>query len=49
MLKKAIVTGYSSGIGKEIASHLENNGYEIIKLKSISVGFKHLESSQTIK
>lgn len=32
MLKKAIVTGYSSGIGKEIATHLENNGYEIIKL-----------------
>jgi len=34
MLKKAIVTGYSSGIGKEIASHLEKNGYEIIKLQS---------------
>ncbi len=34
MLKKAIVTGYSSGIGKEIAAHLENNAYAIIKLKS---------------
>ncbi len=34
MPKKAMVTGYSSGIGKEIATHLENNGYEIIKLQA---------------
>jgi len=34
MLKKALLTGYSSGIGKEIATLLENNGYEIIKLQS---------------
>ena len=30
----AIVTGYSSGIGKAIAESLENNGYNILKLKS---------------
>ncbi|NQY94954.1 MAG: SDR family NAD(P)-dependent oxidoreductase [Campylobacteraceae bacterium] len=34
MSKKAIVTGYSSGIGREICTHLENNEYEIIKLES---------------
>lgn len=31
---KAIVTGYSSGIGKAICETLQNNGYEIIKLKT---------------
>ncbi|WP_419763870.1 MAG: SDR family NAD(P)-dependent oxidoreductase [Arcobacter sp.] len=31
---KAIVTGYSSGIGKAISDILESNGFEIIKLKS---------------
>lgn len=34
MLKKAIVTGYSSGIGKAICEILEKNSYEIIKLQS---------------
>lgn len=33
-MKKAIVTGYSSGIGKEISQILEKNGYIIIKLES---------------
>jgi len=33
-LKKAIVTGYSSGIGKAISDILKNNGYKIIKLSS---------------
>ncbi|AXX91376.1 short-chain dehydrogenase [Malaciobacter molluscorum LMG 25693] len=31
---KAIVTGYSSGIGSEISKILEKNKYEVIKLKS---------------
>lgn len=31
---KAVVTGYSSGIGKAICEKLEHNGYEIIKLQS---------------
>ena len=30
----AVVTGYSSGIGKEICVSLEENNYEIIRLKS---------------
>jgi short-subunit dehydrogenase len=30
----AIVTGYSSGIGKAIAYKLEENGYKVIKLQS---------------
>ena len=30
----AIVTGYSSGIGKAICEALQENGYDIIKLKS---------------
>ena len=34
MSKKAIVTGYSSGIGRAICAHLENNEYEIVKLES---------------
>ena len=33
-MQKAIVTGYSSGIGKAICDELENNNYEIIKLTS---------------
>jgi len=33
-MKKAIVTGYSSGIGKAIFNILENNEYKIFKLKS---------------
>ncbi|MFY9073812.1 SDR family NAD(P)-dependent oxidoreductase [Malaciobacter mytili] len=31
---QAIVTGYSSGIGKAIASLLEENSYKVIRLKS---------------
>jgi short-subunit dehydrogenase len=33
-VKNAIVTGYSSGIGKAIARALEDNGFNIKKLKS---------------
>jgi len=33
-VKNAIVTGYSSGIGKAICSELESNGYAVIKLSS---------------
>lgn len=33
-MKNAIVTGYSSGIGKAICEELESNGYTIIKLTS---------------
>ena len=33
-MKKAIVTGYSSGIGKAICEVLESSDYEILKLKS---------------
>ncbi|MCD4757125.1 MAG: SDR family NAD(P)-dependent oxidoreductase [Arcobacteraceae bacterium] len=33
-MKNAIVTGYSSGIGKAIYSELVSNGYTIIKLNS---------------
>ena len=33
-MKNAIVTGYSSGIGKAICTRLENNGYKLIKLNS---------------
>jgi short-subunit dehydrogenase len=41
---KAIVTGYSSGIGKAICSELESNSYEIIKLKSRLEDVKSLET-----
>jgi len=34
MIKNAIVTGYSSGIGKAICEELEKNDYNLIKLKS---------------
>ncbi|ADG92191.1 short-chain dehydrogenase/reductase SDR [Arcobacter nitrofigilis DSM 7299] len=40
---KAIVTGYSSGIGKAISDILENNAYEVIKLKSRLNNFDALE------
>ena len=33
-MKKAIVTGYSSGIGKAICEFLLNDNYELIKLES---------------
>ena len=33
-MKKAIVTGFSSGIGKAICETLEQNDYEVLKLKS---------------
>lgn len=33
-MKNAIVTGYSSGIGKAISESLNSHGYNIIKLKS---------------
>ncbi len=33
-MKYAIVTGYSSGIGKAISQKLEKNGFKIIKLNS---------------
>ena len=33
-MKNAIVTGYSSGIGKAISEKLEENGFNIIKLNS---------------
>ncbi len=40
---KAIVTGYSSGIGKAISHSLENKGFEVIKLKSRVNDFDALE------
>ncbi|WP_320036053.1 SDR family NAD(P)-dependent oxidoreductase [Halarcobacter sp.] len=43
MKKLAIVTGYSSGIGKEICKTLEENNYEIIRLKSRLEDSKSLE------
>lgn len=43
-MKQAIVTGYSSGIGKAIASRLENNGYKIIKLTSRLEDLNSLEN-----
>ena len=41
---KAIVTGYSSGIGKAICESLEQNGYEIIKLTARLEDVKSLEA-----
>ena len=43
-MKNAIVTGYSSGIGKAICQELENDEYFIIKLKSRLEDNKSLES-----
>jgi len=40
----AIVTGYSSGIGKAICKELEENGYHIIKLTSRLEDLKSLEN-----
>ena len=40
---KAIVTGYSSGIGKAICASLESNSYEVLKLKS------RLEDTQALE
>ena len=40
---KAIVTGYSSGIGKAISDTLEKHGFQIIKLKSRVNDFDSLE------
>ena len=42
-MKNAIVTGYSSGIGKAICCELENNGYNVIKLTS------RLENTQMLE
>jgi short-subunit dehydrogenase len=42
-MKKAIVTGYSSGIGKSICEELENNSYFIIKLESRLDNIQSLE------
>ena len=39
-----IVTGYSSGIGKEITTSLESNGFRVIKLKSRLENLSKLES-----
>ncbi len=43
-MKKAIVTGYSSGIGKAIRSILEENNFEVICLKSRLEDVKSLEN-----
>ena len=43
-MKKAIVTGYSSGIGKAITSILQDNEFEIISLKSRLEDVKSLEN-----
>ena len=40
----AIVTGYSSGIGRSISKELEQNGYHIIKLSSRLEDLKSLEN-----
>lgn len=42
-MKKALVTGYSSGIGKAICECLEANGYSIIRLKTRLENTKNLE------
>jgi len=42
-MKNAIVTGYSSGIGKAICSELVSNGYTIIKLNSRLENLSSLE------
>lgn len=40
---KALVTGYSSGIGKAICEKLRANGYEILTLKTRLENSKELE------
>ena len=40
---QGIVTGYSSGIGKEITAILEKNGFNVIKLKSRLDNIEKLE------
>ena len=42
-MKKAIVTGFSSGIGKAICESLEQNDYEVFKLNSRLEDIKALE------
>ncbi|MFA7090687.1 MAG: SDR family oxidoreductase [Arcobacteraceae bacterium] len=42
-MKKALVTGYSSGIGKAICQTLKSNGYEILTLKTRLENAKALE------
>lgn len=42
-MKNAIVTGYSSGIGKSICNILISNGYSIIRLESRLEDIKSLE------
>ena len=44
MSRKAVVTGYSSGIGQAISMLLEENDYEIIRLKSRLENIKFLEN-----
>ncbi|QKF80984.1 SDR family oxidoreductase [Halarcobacter ebronensis] len=44
MKKRAIVTGYSSGIGKAICESLEKSDFEIIRLKSRLEDIKALEA-----
>lgn len=43
-MKKAIVTGYSSGIGKAICHILESNDYLVLKLKSRLEDISSLET-----
>lgn len=43
-MKKAIVTGYNSGIGEAICRELEMNSYSIIKLKTRLEDIKSLET-----
>lgn len=43
MIKNAIVTGYSSGIGFEISKRLEQNNYTVIRLNSRLEDLKSVE------
>jgi len=47
-MKNAIVTGYSSGIGKAICFELERNDYFVIKLESRLENTKNLENEVKI-
>lgn len=42
-MEKALVTGFSSGIGKAICKTLEENDYEVLKLKTRLEDTKNLE------